>query len=74
MTLQDKKLKKFNMLRKIALTFMITGIAMMMISIVIAAIISTGILCGIAVSGLFLTMIGIAVATIDINKRKTKEE
>ena len=73
MTLQDKKLKKFNMLRKIALTFMITGIAMMMISIVIAAI-RTDILCGISVSGLFLTMIGIAVATIDSNKRKNKEE
>lgn len=73
MTLQDKKLKKFNMLRKIALTFMITGIAMMMISMVIAAI-RTGILCGIAVSGLFLTMIGIAVATIDSNKIKNKEE
>ena len=72
MTLQDKKLKKFNILRKIALTFMITGIAMM-ISIVIAAI-RTDILCGIAVSGLFLTMIGIAVATIDSHKIKNKEE
>lgn len=71
--MEDKKLKKFTTLGKIASNIMTIGVVMMMIAITMAAF-RTDILCGIAVSGLFLSIIGIAIGLIDSRNRKTNQE
>ena len=61
--MEDKKVKKFTKLEKLALILMIIGATMLVVAVIIASL-RTDILCGIAVSGLFLSVIGIVMAAI----------
>ena len=61
--MEDKKTKKFTKLEKLALILMIIGATMLVVAVIIASL-RTDILCGIAVSGLFLAVIGIVMAAI----------
>ena len=70
--MEDKN-KKNTKLGKIAFNIMTIGVVMMMIAIATAAF-RTDILCGIAVSGLFLSIIGIAIGLIDSRNRKNNQE
>ena len=70
--MEDKN-KKFTKLGKIASNIMTIGVVMMMIAIATAAF-RTDILCGIAVSGLFLSIIGIAIGLVDSRNRKNNQE
>ena len=71
--MEDKKLKKSTTLGKIAFNIMTIGVVMMMIAIAMAAF-RTDTLCGIAVSGLFLSIIGIAIGLVDSRNRKNNQE
>lgn len=61
--MEEKKIKKFTKLEKLALILMIIGATMLVVAVIIASL-RTDILCGIAVSGLFLAVIGIVMAAI----------
>ena len=61
--MEDKKIKKFTKLEKLAFILMIIGATMLVVTVIIASL-RTDILCGIAVSGLFLSVIGIVIAAI----------
>ena len=61
--MEDKKTKKFTKLEKLALILMIIGATMLVVAVIIASL-RTDILCGIAVSGLFLAVMGIVMAAI----------
>ena len=70
--MEDKN-KKFTKIGEIASNIMTIGVVMMMIAIAMAAF-RTDILCGIAVSGLFLSIIGIAIGIVDSRNRKNNQE
>ena len=71
--MEDKN-KKFTKLGKIASNIMTIGVVMMTIAMEIAAF-RTGVLCGIAVSGLLLSIIGIAIGLVaDSRNRKNNQE
>ena len=62
--MEDIKIKEFTKLEKIALIFMLVGAAMTIMSVIIAAL-KINILFGIAISGIFLVIIGIAIIAIN---------
>ena len=71
--MEDKN-KKFTKLGKIASNIMTIGVVMMTIAMEIAAF-RNDVLCGIAVSGLLLSIIGIAIGLVaDSRNRKNNQE
>lgn len=67
--MENKNIKRFTRIEKLACTLMIIGITMIITAVIIASL-RTDILCGIAVSGLFLAIIGIVLAAIYSSKEE----
>lgn len=62
--MEDIKIKEVTKLEKIALIFTLIGAAMTIMAVIIAAL-KINILFGIAISGIFLVIIGIAIIAIN---------
>lgn len=67
--MENKNIKRFTRIKKLGFTLMIIGATILVVTVIVASL-RTDILCGIAVSGLFLTILGIVLATIYSNQEE----
>lgn len=67
--MENKNIKRFTRIEKLGFTLMIIGATILVVTIIVASL-RTNILCGIAVSGLFLAILGIVLAAIYSSKEE----
>lgn len=70
--MEDKKLKEFTKLGKISITIYIIGLAIIVISMVIASF-KYDTLIGIAVSGILVSIFGISMGVVDTIQQRDKK-